>query len=668
MEISRLYDESIISIRTYQVCRINNFNTINILEEYLASHTDFMSISNYEYEINNELVYVVSLSKLAKSSMFKHIKKHKETERELSKLVFYTKEKMLEIVNTLTKNDRDTINGFIMLLLTVISTRAKNSIIEYYSEDLKIKSVLKKDSLSFKTNESSVNMIGKGTFKEIDYFYEQLYRNIILMCRDHLEVKKQYLEVLMRKSLSGKESIIEPSLIQGSGLQLINALIKGDVIFGERTDMILNAINIYDDYNYKTLEELGELYKVTRERIRQVREKYLKEFKIQLIGLRSLYIDDLLSKGFFRNDNLIEISENIIFNINSMNSVNFSKEFIVYLYSISVDDQVVIPSVDINILANKNGYKLDEWSGFYLISKSMSCKFNFDRMIVDIKSRNKDRIEEDYFLNFEVYLKNFLYDNMYLDQSLMSFCERLINRECGVFLNIYDEIEFKRNVKMRAPDLAYEILKEVGVPTKIDKLYNILISKQPEFSMLESSFRNTFGSDSRFVPIGRQSVWGLKEWEYQREDFLGGSMLEMAEKLLQERDVPMHISEIVSNISKYRDTDEDRLIRNLRINHQRKFILLKKQYVGLSYKSYPEEYQILNQTNRTWEESFDNLESFVSEYSRLPKSSDHDEESGRLYRWFGIQKKRYLDNRLKEQRKEKIERIIMNYEEDFFYE
>ena len=289
-------------------------------------------------------------------------------------------------------------------------------------------------------------------------------------------------------------------------------------------------------------------------------------------------------------------------------------------------------------------------------------------MIMDIKKRNNDRIEKDYFLNFEVYLQGFLFNCIKLDQNLIDICEKLINKECGVFLNLYNELEFKRNIKLRAQDLAYEILKEVGVPTKIDRLYNLLISNYPESSILESSFRNTFGSDNRFVPIGRQSVWGLKEWEDQRDDFLGGSMLEMAEKLLQERDVPMHISEIFSNISKYRDTDEDRLLRNLRMNHQGKFILLKKQYVGLSYKSYSEEYQILNQTNRTWEESYNNLECFLSEYSRLPKSSDYDEESNRLYRWLAIQRKRYLENRLKIQRKEKIERILMDYEEGFFYE
>ena len=668
MEISRLYDKKIISVRAYQVCKTNNFDEISTLEEYLASHKNFISLSNNDYEVNDELVHIVSLAKLTKSSLFKHIKKHREIERELSNSVFYTKEKMLEIVNTLTKNDRNSINDFVQLLLTVISTRAKNSILEYYNEDLKIKSMLKKEGLSFKTNESSINMIGKSTFKEIEYFYEQLYKNIILMCKDSSEVRRQYLEVLIRNSLSSKNSVIDYSLIQGSTLQLISALIKGCITFGERTDMILNSINIYDNYKYKTLEDLGELYKVTRERVRQIREKYLKEFESQLISMRSLYIDDLFSTRFFRNDELTEISESTIFKINSMNGVNFSKDFIVYLYAIANDDQVIIPNVSIDLLANKNGYNFDEWRGFYLISKDISCKLNFSEMIMDIKKRNNDRIEKDYFLNFEVYLQGFLFNCIKLDQNLIDICEKLINKECGVFLNLYNELEFKRNIKLRAQDLAYEILKEVGVPTKIDRLYNLLISNYPESSILESSFRNTFGSDNRFVPIGRQSVWGLKEWEDQRDDFLGGSMLEMAEKLLQERDVPMHISEIFSNISKYRDTDEDRLLRNLRMNHQGKFILLKKQYVGLSCKSYSEEYQILNQTNRTWEESYNNLECFLSEYSRLPKSSDYDEESNRLYRWLAIQRKRYLENRLKIQRKEKIERILMDYEEGFFYE
>lgn len=672
MRISRLYNKSIISLKAYQVCTINQFNTISTLEEYLISNKDFMALTEYDSETNNELVHVVNLTKIMKSSSFKkvreNIKKDIEIEKKLLNLAFATEEQMLEIVNTLTRKDRDAINEFITLLLTVVSTRAKNSFIEYYDNNLKVKSILRKEKLVFRTNNSSVNKIGKKTFEEINYFYEQLYKNIILTCEDSLELKSQYLEVLTSNSKLDNNIVIDFSLIKNSGLQVIDSLIKNNIFFDERTDMILNSINIYSNYNYKTLEELGELYKVSRERVRQIREKYLKEFESQLIGMRSLYIDDIFSIGFFQNDGLIEISENIIFNINSVNSVNFSKDFIVYLYSIAAENQVVIPNINIDLLANKNGYRFNEWSGFYLVSKDVSYKLSFDKMIEDIKNRSKDRIEEDYFLNFEIYLQDFLCDDIKLDQVLIDVCEKLINKECEVFLNLYNEIEFKRNVKMRASDLAYEILKEVGVPTKIDKLYDVLLSKYPEFSMLESSFRNTFGSDNRFVPIGRQSVWGLKEWEYQRDDFLGGSMLEMAEKLLQERDVPMHISEIVSNISKYRDTDEDRLIRNLRMNHQGKFVLLKKQYIGLSHKNYSEEYQILEQTNRSWEESYNNLESFMNENSRLPKSNDYDEESSRLYRWFGIQRKRYLEDKLKVKRKEKIERILINHEGGFFYE
>ena len=119
MRISRLYNKSIISLKAYQVCTINQFNTISTLEEYLISNKDFMALTEYDSETNNELVHVVNLTKIMKSSSFKkvreNIKKDIEIEKKLLNLAFATEEQMLEIVNTLTRKDRDAINEFITL-------------------------------------------------------------------------------------------------------------------------------------------------------------------------------------------------------------------------------------------------------------------------------------------------------------------------------------------------------------------------------------------------------------------------------------------------------------------------------------------------------------------------------------------------------------------------
>src|SRR5699024_3774142 len=106
-----------------------------------------------------------------------------------------------------------------------------------------------------------------------------------------------------------------------------------------------------------------------------------------------------------------------------------------------------------------------------------------------------------------------------------------------------------------------------------------LLEKYPTFDKSENTFRNSFKQNSVFVAMGRRSIWGLKEWEGERDDFLGGSMLEITENFLKESKNPVHISEISDHISKYRDVDEARLMSNLKFNNSRGFVFFKKQYV-----------------------------------------------------------------------------------------
>ena len=143
-------------------------------------------------------------------------------------------------------------------------------------------------------------------------------------------------------------------------------------------------------------------------------------------------------------------------------------------------------------------------------------------------------------------------------------------------------------------------------------------------------------------------------------------MIEIAEDILQQSDKPMQISEITKEVRKYRDTDDDRLMRNLRVNTNNRFIFLKNQYIGLANKSYDQKYEELKVDVRTWDESYEYLMHFLNENNRLPKSSDADEASARLYRWFGIQKKRCTEGKLIESRSKKINNILSIYESKDF--
>ena len=664
----RELDRYKMSVRAYNVCRDNQLNTIKKLYEYYSSHGSFLQLPNCGAKTNDELVNIVLKS--APSSIARFITPRFDhtlpLNRKIEDIELATVDQMFDIVNSLTKHERNAINDFIMFLVYSVGTRTKNSLFEYYNEDFKIKGLLRKPKLTDSLESLSIAKVGKKSIMELKWFYRQLFINIVLMESSPERIRNQYLEVLFDEGNLEENSTERLDLDRLNGLQLIDFLIKKEILFGESTDRALSSINIYNDYKYLTLEELGDMYGLTRERIRQIREGALSKLVIKLKYIRTLYMRELFSINH-SNDYLIEFSESFAESVNSIFNVNFSYNFIIYLYSLVIDNHALLPMVDESFLFNAKSNQVGGWEKFYLVDSEVSNKINLQNMIEDVKEKATSRIQEDYGLNLEAYLYDFLTDENYtLDDRVLDVCEKLISKEAGIYLNIYNELEFKRNVKQSLSDIAYELLREAGQATKINDLYETLKQRYPNFDRTASSFRNCFHADHRFVSIGRQSLWGLKEWEYQRDDFLGGTMIEIAEDLLKKSDKPMQISEITKEVRKYRDTDDDRLMRNLRVNTNNRFIFLKNQYIGLASKSYDQKYEELKIDVRTWDESYEYLMHFLNENNRLPKSSDADEASARLYRWFGIQKKRCTEGKLIESRSKKINNILSVYESKDF--
>lgn len=663
--VSNVLDSSKMSVRAYKVCIDNQLTTIEELYKYYEIHGNFSRLPNCGAKTNDELIKLVGKKKpKSLEVMFEEpIVLHSD----LDKLWHVNNEDILLIANSLTKRDRDSINCFINLLLSSISNQTVSLLSTHYEMDFRVKKILSKEKLINQVGRIKGIKVGSKYHKEVLFFYEQVFKNIILMRDNPLKAKQQFLEVLADKWKVNKDVLKDIDLQHYSGLKTIDFLINNNLIFGDKTEINLKCLEIYDDFKSMTLEEVGNIFDVTRERIRQIRLKGLTDLDESLKALIYFFSEDLYVGWSFEEEGLITMSNSIVSQLNRKYEVNFSKDFLTYLFSIASDRHSIIPNVNVSFLARLQSQNTSSFNNFYLINKEQSKKLDFNSMISDVKTRKNERIEETYSLNFDNYLRKFLHAGIDLDDELIKICEKVIMQEANIFINIYNELEFQRNVVKTVPDYAYEILKEIGRPAKISYMYELLLEKYPDFDRPENTFRGCFNLDNRFVPIGRQSVWGLKEWEDEREDFMGGSMLEIAENILQNSEVPMHISEISNEIAKYRDIDEARLMSNLRYNNKRGFIFFAKQYVGLKSKKYTDDFDILKKDNRTWEESYLKLSEFVNRNNRLPRAND-DDQSARLYRWYGIQKRRYLDEGLDPEKLEKIGKIISDFDSWSIYE
>lgn len=665
VEIVKFYNKGDISIRGYNICVENNLNTLDDLVRYKNRYGDFYRLSKCGYKTNNELLALINeVSSIFTDDNDIYIEDIENIDA-FKPRSWYD---LLDSVNNLGKKDKDSINSFIQFALSSLSSRSKKYIIDYYDQDLRLRKIISKSRL---IDSNSDIKLGSKYFKDIDFFYDQVLKNFYLDRSVKLNLVEQLFEVLLYGSEEINRDDLGLDLDKLSGLKIIDIIIKKEVVFGERNNIILNCLNIYEDFRERTLEEVGKDFELTRERIRQLRFKGLVRLDEVLKGMRDIFSKEIYSDWDNDNKEILELTSSNIDNVNIKFNVNFSKEFIIYLYSICSKNKVLIPEVRSEHLANIQGKEVNSFNSFYLIDKSAYSKLNFVSLINEIKMLNKSRNEEDYYLDFNNFLNKHLYDGEELDEFLVRSSEDLIMRESGVFINDFNELEFKKNVSKTVPDYAYEILKEIGEPSKIDLMYNLLLEKYPDFDKSKNTFRGCFNADSRFVPLGRQSIWGLKEWEHERDDFLGGTMLEMTEDILKNSDLPLHISEISERISRYRDVDCGNLMSNLKFNNQRGFVFFKKQYVGLESKNYSNEFSILNKLdkdNRTWDESYLSLVSFLEIHKRIPKASDYSDDAPRVYRWYGIQRRRYLDNQLSEVRNKKIKSIVTYYDNRSQYE
>jgi hypothetical protein len=171
-----------------------------------------------------------------------------------------------------------------------------------------------------------------------------------------------------------------------------------------------------------------------------------------------------------------------------------------------------------------------------------------------------------------------------------------------------------------------------------------------------------------FVPMGRNSIFGLKVWESEFDNFKGGTIRNIVLEYLVKQKEPQHISKITSHVLIYRPKSNDRsILQNLKIDTSGSFLFFKKLYVGLSSKNYDESYILVSDENilekKTWEERYSDLSNFLNHNGRLPFSSGCPENEIKLYRWYKIQIVKYRKGDLDSEKSTLIKDVFDKHEQ-----
>jgi hypothetical protein len=283
---------------------------------------------------------------------------------------------------------------------------------------------------------------------------------------------------------------------------------------------------------------------------------------------------------------------------------------------------------------------------------------------MDVKRRLSERIEEDYSFHFETYLTSFQYDRGLIDYSvIIQIAEHIIFNEFTITIDLDDNLTFKKNTIKQVFEYSQEALKALGEPSKVEVIYRKVKELYPDYETDENSIRASMNRKNGFVPFGRTSVYGLKEWEKER-NIKGGTIRDITEEYLLKQIEPKHINEITEYVNKYRTTSAKSIHANLHMEANSRFNFYSDSYIGLKSKRYHDlKYTPVKKKNitvRSWEDSFELLLAFASKKSRLPSSSGNEKEQ-KLYRFMNIQLRKTIINTADQSKIDKINELVAKY-------
>lgn len=642
MTIEEIYYHKEFSIRSFNVCNDNGLKNLSLIMSYYRENGTFDNLKNCGRKSNLELTSLC-------------LKYYDYDVNKSTEFLQRNNELIIPITN-FTRIQREIVNSFIEININNLSLRSKNAITLFLNGDLKIRNVSEKILNERRFNFQDIKNVGARSLTELEIFFDNLKEFILEVSQvqdenNLISIRNRF---FIEKTFS-VSSIPDEILESKSIFSLVNFLINKDAIFEKNENIIFQkSFKIYNKQIELTLDEVAEEINVSRERVRQIRKGIVENLFNSLQFTRNIEDDMYQKYDIDQNQILIGIDNELNNLINQVNKTNFSNEFNSYIIYTYISDKFELIGLIEDVLLPKyfNSRGRHNWDNFYLVNKEISGLFNFIDFANDIDIRISERIEESYNFNFNSYLLNFsTSNNLNALKKISEVAEKILNNEFGIYVDIDDNIRFTRNSAKQAYEYAYEALNLLEKPSKVNEITEKIKELHPDYETNEDKVRASMKRDNGFVPIGRRSIFGLKEWENKLENFKGGTIRSIVYEYLESEIDPKHISEIAEYVLNYRpNTYERSILDNLKADDTRTFVFFKNSTIGLQSKKYDNFFVELAHTNliepKSWEERYDNFVQFITKNKRFPFSSGCPDEEKGLYKWYKIQERKVRNEEL----------------------
>jgi len=646
MTIEEVYNNKEISVRSYNVCRRNGIDSIVKLQQYYTIYQTFEKLHNCGRRSNEELIEIYF--------------KYQDYIEDIDNTPKIAKNHLEETLFNLTRIQRDVINSFIQVNTNSFSVRSKNAISIYLGNNFSVRNFIEKILISHSFKIEKIEKIGRKSIPELEIYISIISDMITEVSQSNDEKQLISLKNTFLIQQTFSISKIPNDILQSESIfQLTDFLLDNNAFFNESHAFIFRrALKIYQNKKELTLKDIANENDLSKERIRQIRKDCVDMLFEKLSFIKNFNDDLFQNYGIDKSSSLIEVNESLANRINKKNQTNFSQEFISYILAVYLsDDFIVIGNIEDVILPKfSNSRNRHNWNNFYIINKKL---FNVDFLMFadDIADRLSERIEETYYFNFKSYLSRFISElNIEIIDLTFPIAEKIINDEFSLYLDIDDNVIFKRNTIIQIPEILLEILEELGVPSSLEQIYQIVQKKYPELTKSPQALRGSLLRVPNIIKISRSSTYGLKKWEKQNTGVKGGTIRSIVTEFLQQIDEPKHISEIANLVIRYRpNTNEKSIYYNLKMDESNTFSFFKNSHIGLKVKKYSGKFEFLEESNsiirNSWEDRYDDLQKFMKLENRLPFSNGAPEDEIQLYRWLNVQKSKMKKDDFDEQKR-----------------
>lgn len=295
------------------------------------------------------------------------------------------------------------------------------------------------------------------------------------------------------------------------------------------------------DNNKKTLQELGDRYDITRERVRQIEAEGLK----------------FASKNFSNSEG-VKLVEKAIRHLEAAGGVKEEIDFVSDLKNLWEDDSLSASEARfIFVVAKKPLYYIEDenFFGFWYLDKETLKKAEgfISKAVKFFATKKEELISKN---KFDELLDQLTKTSGLKDQIAVNYLS--VSKKFGrnpfndFGLSHWEEINPKT-----ARAKAYLVLKKHGKPLHFKEIADMInkvgFNKKQVYAQ---TIHNELIKDSKFVLVGR-GMYALKEYGY-----VPGTAKEVIQKVLKEKG-PLHPQQILEMVGQQRFLKENTILLNL---------------------------------------------------------------------------------------------------------